>query len=609
MSRFILAVIAGVGGRFWRAQYGNVAMIWAIMAAALVSLVGLTVDFTRAQTVRAQMQNAVDGAALVAERSSGLSEETQTARARAYFDEAFGQQPISGELDFQVTELEDGGHRVSASAEFDHGMSLVTRFFGSSGVWNIGVVAEAQASASPPIEVALVLDNTGSMSNDMQGLRDAAEDLVDYLMGIDGDSVSVALVPFVAQVNVGSNYRTSGWIDTTGVAPLNGELLEDRAIATRPYQGSGSNRNCNFAPATLGTSPYSISYVQSGSGSSTVCTLYNPPTINYLTLFDQLATINSSFGWKGCVEARPHYTVSGVTHDYDIDDTPPNASNPATLFVPYFWMDQAGDRNTSSSSNSYITDSDGLPGSATYISGNASRQFSVWKYRGGRTTTIATTNPDARGPNRGCPTPIVPLTTDKDTVITAVRAMRHWNGGGTNQAEGLAWGWRVLSPTAPFTEGRPYNDPDDPVRKVIVMMTDGENTNVNTGNTETVMGSDYSAFSHLAQWTPASATPTGYRASLPANYNRIRSNGSAIGNSSNMVEYVNWREERVCQKIKDAGIVIYTIQFRDTDSGNRDRLRNCATSAAHFYTASNATQLQAAFTAIGSGIGQLRLTH
>jgi hypothetical protein len=54
--------------------------------------------------------------------------------------------------------------------------------------------------------------------------------------------------------------------------------------------------------------------------------------------------------------------------------------------------------------------------------------------------------------------------------------MRHWSGGGTNQAEGLAWGWRVLSPSAPFTEGRPYNDPSDPVRKVIVLMTDGENT-------------------------------------------------------------------------------------------------------------------------------------
>ena len=34
-----------------------------------------------------------------------------------------------------------------------------------------------------------MLDNTGSMSNDMQALRDAASDLADDLLSLDGDSL------------------------------------------------------------------------------------------------------------------------------------------------------------------------------------------------------------------------------------------------------------------------------------------------------------------------------------------------------------------------------------------------------------------------------------
>ena len=88
----------------------------------------------------------------------------------------------------------------------------------------------------------------------------------------------------------------------------------------------------------------------------------------------------------------------------------------------------------------------------------------------------------------------MPLTSNEGTIQTNIAAMRHWSGGGTNQAEGLAWGWRVLSPTAPFTEGAPYG-PD--VRKVIVLMSDGENTNVGS---DPVLASDYSAYNHLGLW-------------------------------------------------------------------------------------------------------------
>ena len=158
-----------------RDESGNVAMMWALMGTVLIGLVGLTVDFTRAQSIRNAMQNAADGAALVAERSSNLSMGARTAAARAFFDAEVGN--MVSNVSFNVTQLADGGHRVDASMPMPMSLARII----NDTPWTLAVASEAQANASPPIEVALVLDNTGSMSNDMQALRDAASDLADDL--------------------------------------------------------------------------------------------------------------------------------------------------------------------------------------------------------------------------------------------------------------------------------------------------------------------------------------------------------------------------------------------------------------------------------------------
>jgi hypothetical protein len=84
---------------------------------------------------------------------------------------------------------------------------------------------------------------------------------------------------------------------------------------------------------------------------------------------------------------------------------------------------------------------------------------------------------------------------------------------------------------------------------------------------------------------------------------------TGISSGFSMVNYINTREEALCAAIKSAGIIIYTIQFRDVSSDNATRLRNCATTPNHYFHAADAQQLQQAFDAIGSGIGDLRLTR
>jgi Flp pilus assembly protein TadG len=609
-----------IGGRlaraFGRDRRGNVAMMWGLMGAVLVGLIGVTVDFTRAQALRNQMQNAVDGAALVAERSSNLTLAQRQAAAEAFFDAEMGD--LASSATFTITHLDDGGHMASASMPMPLSLGRIIR----NEDWNIAVEAVAEANASPPIEVALVLDNTGSMSNDMDGLRDAASDLVGDLLSIDGDTVRVALVPFVAQVNIGNEASHMAWMDQTGVAAYNGEILEDRSIAYRARNTTVGSANytagdcsaISTSPFAGYSGPYSITWrrgdqtllgslLGASGGRSNRCYAWTPADgVNHFTLFNLI----SNEDWKGCVEARPE--------PFDVTDAAPNISTPDSLFVPFFWLDTVD--NGVSSSNSYITDSQGNITSATMSarmsSGNGTandadglqaRMFNVFKYRN-NTASLDASPPDTRGPNRGCPTPIVPLTSNENLLQTNVSAMRHWSGGGTNQAEGLAWGWRVLSPTAPFTEGAAYG-PN--VRKVIVLMSDGENTNVGD---DPVMDSDYSAYNHLGMWTElADGGLLGQlingivRGILLPQYRRN------ITSSGSYVTYVNQRETTLCNNIKAADIEIYTVIFRETDQATETLMRNCASDPDHFFRADNAAELSEAFDAIGSGIGSLRLTH
>jgi hypothetical protein len=183
--------------------------------------------------------------------------------------------------------------------------------------------------------------------------------------------------------------------------------------------------------------------------------------------------------------------------------------------------------------------------------------------------------------------------------------MRDWMGGGTNQAEGLAWGWRVLSPGAPFTQGETFNAARDNVRKVIVLMSDGENTNVGT---DAVMATDYSAYNHMGFWRDHASgnllTQLLFgilHGVLPPGITR-----RDIDSSNEYVDYVDDRQRQLCTAIKNAGIEIYVVRFRN---GNEDLMRDCASGDDHFFNANSASELSAAFDAIGTGIGSLRLTQ
>src|SRR5262249_2652654 len=144
------------------------------------------------------------------------------------------------------------------------------------------------------------------------------------------------------------------------------------------------------------------------------------------------------------------------------------------------------------------------------------------------------------GPNYNCAaSPILPLTNVKSSVTSAISAMAA--GGNTVIPEGIAWGWRVLSPGAPFTEGAAYSDSG--TIKFLILLTDGENNVGGASNHHDA--SSYSAFGFAASGHLGNVNGTETRTVLDA------------------------KTAAVCTNVKAQGIYVYTIALQITDGATR----------------------------------------
>jgi Flp pilus assembly protein TadG len=408
---------AALRRRFRSDQRGNVAMLVAVSIVPLTLASMGALDLTRSITAKVALQDALDAAALAAGRSS-----TNDPSQLQQMGSRVLQQNLAGARDFTVTSATftfgTGGTIVAkAQATFQPSMSGL---FGG-GPARLGASSEV-TRANSILEIALVLDNTGSMgqslgwgqSSKISYLRTAAANFVDTMakaaaQNSTAKSVQISLVPFANLVNVGSSYATSSWIDQSGASPINNEIFTTAQGVTQ-----SANR------------------------------------------FDLFKALNTS--WAGCVEMRQA--------PYDVQDTAPSTATPATLFTPFF----APDELDGARGNDYVTDpSPKKDSKGKIISDWWYAQGDVAKYSNTPKVTLST----SQGPNLGCSMlPIQRLTTDFAGLKTAISKMSA--GGETNIPLGLVWGWHTLSPNAPFADGVPYGSPKH--KKIVVLMTDGQNT-------------------------------------------------------------------------------------------------------------------------------------
>lgn len=491
---------------FAQDQRGNLALIFALSLLPLTAAAGAAVDLNRAFIVQQRLERALDAAGLAVGASPAATPEQMRAVAQSFFDANYNDKEVGVPGKLLLTPG-DSSVTLAATAELPTTIMSVVGFDKLTVGSEITVVRESKA-----LEIAMVLDNTGSMAwnGKIGALRTAAEDLVSILFG-DQDTpemLRMSLVPFVTAVNIKAEGFDMNWMDVDGNSKYHGE---------------------NFDP--------------------------NKGPTNHFELFNGIKNAT----WKGCVEMRPE--------PYDTLDTAPTKTNVNTLFVPYFWPDEPDTEGNAN--NDYADDR---------VSGKKKkRQKNGAKYMG-YNVSVDEIPSSTKGPNKSCARPLVPLTNSKATLVNEVRAMEPWYNSGTNIAEGLAWGWRVLSPGAPFTEGRSFTDPD--VQKALILLTDGNNEIVSQN---TFNKSDYTSFGYIGK-------------------KRLGTNN--IGTARGKVDK---KVEEMCTRIKDQGVRVYTITFQLNSPTLEDVFRECATEPALYFDSPSNEQLREAFQAIAYDLSNLRL--
>ena len=192
-----------------------------------------------------------------------------------------------------------------------------------------------------------------------------------------------------------------------------------------------------------------------------------------------------------------------------------------------------------------------------------------------------------RGPNRDCPAPVLVGSDQKKKVRDHIYSLAP--NGNTNSAEGMMWGWRVLSPEAPFINDIPYND--NRWQKAVVLMTDGFNT---VSSRDTHLGSDQSAYGYAVE----------------------KRMGVGIDTASKMKTQLDRKLLRVCERMKANGILIYAITFGLSDSvadelATKQTFQACATETEepYYFDAPAGEDLEDAFADIAADLVQLHVSQ
>jgi Flp pilus assembly protein TadG len=159
-----------------------------------------------------------------------------------------------------------------------------------------------------------------------------------------------------------------------------------------------------------------------------------------------------------------------------------------------------------------------------------------------------------------CSRPLTRLSNDKNTIKDQIDAMVASDE--TFLQAGIIWGWRLLSPQAPFSDGANRKTQPD-VKRFMVLMTDGANT-------------------------------------ISPSYPKHDGNDTGLTNALSL---------ETCNAIKAEGTYIYAIAFDVTDPGIRTLLSDCATAPPYYYAADDAAGLKQAFEAIANSVVAIRLTQ
>ena len=553
--------------RFWplrnfRGDERGSASVFAIcLLPAFLALGGLAIDGANAWRVRSIMQVTADSAALAAvtqlPNSANTIQMAQDYAAKNMPVASNGSvlantDVVTGFWDTNARTFTPNGSplnavQVTVKRSAANSNALPTTLLSLIGVnnWNI-VTTSIATSATDKLWVALVLDNTGSMTqtdinniSKIAALKTATHQLLTQLQNAatsPGD-VEVAIVPFSKDVNVGTANINASWIDWTDweAAPANSTSSSFANVgpgSTCPYTTGSQGYTCQSAPANGSSSTSTVP--SSGTYSGYIC-----PGVEATTNFGKLGHY-----YNGCYNSVQTSTIvtvcSGSSCSCAGHSTACSCTGSGSGKVckqptyTHNWV-----VNAHNTWNGCITD--------------RPQSFDVSNAAPGLFPNFPSENAQS------CvPSVLGGLSNNWSSLSSQVNAMSA--GGSTNQTIGLAWGWEAM------TQGNPLNPPAPPpapqkVRQVMILLSDGLNTQ--------------------DRW---------------------------YGDGTNQSAQVDARMTAACNNAKAAGVTIYTV-FVDLSGtqGNSAVLQACASDSNKYFDLTTSGEIISTFAKIAQQITYQRV--
>jgi hypothetical protein len=262
---------------------GNVAITFSLAAVPMMIGVGAALDMVNANRVETLMQGAADAAALGGELSDSTDEKVLRQIAIDYLNANGVANAVN-----TVTSIETGRDPSTGAFGVTVKGKIPTRFMLLAGISEIEVGAFAEAERGGNVlELAMVLDNTGSMSvnGKLEALKTAARNMVATLLdnAPSGSNVKIGMVPFSEYVNVGMSYRKAPWIDV----PDDKSKTKEECWDTYP-----NATNCRMEDMT---------YIEEGityTRQEKVCDWGEPLKV--------CEPVTRNYVWDGCVGSRSY---------------------------------------------------------------------------------------------------------------------------------------------------------------------------------------------------------------------------------------------------------------------------------------------------------------
>ncbi|HTQ14420.1 MAG TPA: pilus assembly protein TadG-related protein [Rhizomicrobium sp.] len=585
-------------------------MIYALSLIPITVAAGAGLDLGRAMVVRARLAEALDAAGLAVGATSGLTTSQMQTMAQQYFNANYTADSTFGTP--AAVSVTTANQQITLTTS----VQMPTTLMNVVGIKTVSVGYTSNVVwGQTKLWVSLVLDNTGSMTetdstgtSKISALKTASDNLLTTLQSVAANpgDVEVAIVPFSKDVNLGTSYSGSSWLDWTD--------WEAAPPSSTPGSSVGPGSSC---PYGTNTSPYGYRCTTGPSnGSSSTSTIPSSGSYKgYICPGQDNGNYNTGRGghyYNGCYNSTPTQTLTTTTTQstpktVKYNCTTVNGGSPScsqsssstgsttTNTTTSTSAGYTGDSTSSSTSSSSST-SDGSQscsthhgtttctytetvvtttvvttvtktGTAPYTHSWVVNDHSTW---GGciedRTQDYDVDNTAPTSTSTNFPpenTPYCPPSTmsklsyDWTSLKSAIDNMSA--SGSTNQPIGLDWGWVAQSSGDPFDAGAvPAN-----TTQVLIILSDGLNTQ--------------------DRW---------------------------YGDGSNQSTSVDARMTLVCQKAKTAGFTIYAV-FVDLNGtqGNSTVLQNCATDLDHYFDLTTSGAIVTAFNTIATQITQLRVAQ